>query len=225
MSRTNKLALRAANALVPRARAFLFSDQRGAATTDWVVLTAFIVMIAVPVLVMLRDGSVSSSEDLIVQIRDTSAPTDFGASAEDGVIGYGVDPDALTDAATGSGAAANPALPAVARRTGADPLRRNLGEADDTTDATSSVAPARGGASHPVKVASVGAAGKHGAAHGTKAAGMNGALPVEMIGQSLVLGPGQCFEPTRRVSAPAAAAAAEAEAAEDTARLVLASGR
>jgi hypothetical protein len=49
------------------------SDDHGSASTEWMVATGIVVMMAVPVLAIIEDGAGSSSEDMIVSIEDTDS--------------------------------------------------------------------------------------------------------------------------------------------------------
>ncbi|MEM8788293.1 MAG: hypothetical protein AAGE76_08520 [Pseudomonadota bacterium] len=59
-------------------------DDRGSAQTEWVVAVALVILMAVPVMAVIGDGSRGESEDIVVSIQDADS---FGGSGFHGADG------------------------------------------------------------------------------------------------------------------------------------------
>lgn len=59
-------------------------DEDGSASTEWVVAVAVVIMMAVPVMALIGDGSEKSSEDVVVSIQDADSFGGDGFHGNDG---------------------------------------------------------------------------------------------------------------------------------------------
>lgn len=65
-------------------RSSLLRDERGSATTEWMVSVSIVVMMAVPVLGLVGDGTSQTSDDIVVSIEDTDSMGGSGFHGEEG---------------------------------------------------------------------------------------------------------------------------------------------
>lgn len=72
------------------------TDQDGSASTEWIVAVAVVVMMAVPVMALIGDGSEINSENVVISIQDADSFGGQGFHGNDGdQIAF--DPDAPDD--------------------------------------------------------------------------------------------------------------------------------